>query len=121
MTTPPRRLSFAVGTSLLTASLSLGAAACTDAKPPEKPKNDKTEKRRIEIETVNEGPTKEPPVPNVNPGIEPEPDTREVNPGPEVEVPPDPEGTKVNPGPEPAPEPIGAGMNVGPNPDPAKK
>ncbi|MCA9687303.1 MAG: hypothetical protein KC457_34400, partial [Myxococcales bacterium] len=53
MSPPPRRLTFAVGTSLLTTTLSLGAGGCTD----------KT--------TSNPGPEPEPL--NVNEGPEPQP------------------------------------------------
>ncbi|MFO7564610.1 MAG: hypothetical protein R6X02_18340 [Enhygromyxa sp.] len=97
----PRRLSFAVGTSLLTASLSLGVAGCTD-----KPKvNEGPEKKPEEFKTVNEGPESEPPE-KVNPGPEegeegPKPEEEplpSINPGPAPEPPPEPP-KRVNPGP----------------------
>lgn len=106
----PRRLSFAVGTSLLGASLSLG---CT-AKPAADEKKDTTEKKapEPEVETVNTGPLEPPPPPeppppqpiHVNEGpIEPV----HVNEGPQPEPEPPEQPLKVNPGPETdrAPEP----------------
>jgi hypothetical protein len=77
MSTPPRRLSFAVGTSLLTASLSLGAAGCNKKQTvnvhPDEPE-----------ETVNEGPVTEPEEPEetVNEGPVAEPEEPHVNEGP---------------------------------------
>jgi hypothetical protein len=92
----PRRLSFAVGTSLLTASLSLGA--CTD-----KPKADGPEKKPEKH--VNEGPQPEFEPVHVNEGPQPQPEPEPVlavNEGPEPEPEPPKPGTKVNPGPEPS-------------------
>jgi hypothetical protein len=111
MSTPPRSLSFAVGTSLLTASLSLGAAACTDAKPKDDAKTDKSEPKTVEVKNVN----------TRAPDPEPPPQDTKVNPGPEPEQPP---VVMVNPGPEPEqppkpPEGAG-GINVGPEPEPSK-
>jgi hypothetical protein len=81
----PRPLSFAVGTSLLTASLSLGVG-CADKPKVEKKSDEKhvNEGPKTIHETVNEGPEPEPPPEkNVNPGPEvaPEP-PKKVNPGP---------------------------------------
>jgi hypothetical protein len=116
MSTPPRSLSFAVGTSLLSASLSLGVAACTDAKPKDDPKSNKSEKKTVEVKTVNEGPQPEQPetIKSVNPGPEQPPDGTEIKPedsslGEPV--------VGVNPGPEPEqPPPQPVGVNVGPSP-----
>jgi outer membrane biosynthesis protein TonB len=85
MSPPPRRLSFAVGTSLLTASLSLGAAGCdgrTVNPVPEK-SNEKQAKPEPDPELA------------INPGPEPEPE-------PTAEPTPDP---VANPGPHPEPLP----------------
>jgi hypothetical protein len=58
MSPPPRRLSFAVGTTLLTASLAAGAAGCAKEGP-----------------TVNVAPPEDV---HVNEGPEPEPEGEEV-------------------------------------------
>lgn len=110
MSTPPRRLSFAVGSSLLTASLSLGVAACTgtQSKTDSEKKPDPRVTNPAPIDEpediVNEGPQndpvleKAPPVTKVNPG--PEPIKPVPNPGPEPVEPP-PGASGVNPGPQP--------------------
>jgi hypothetical protein len=101
MSPPPRSLTFAVSTSLLTVSLSL--AGCDEPK-----------------QQVNPGPVNEKPEPegdHVNVG--PEPDTKEVNPGPEPEVAPEP--IHVNEGPQPQPEPPPEQpLKVNPGPDDPK-
>jgi hypothetical protein len=77
----PPRLHVVVGTSLLGASLSLG---CT-AKPDEK-KQDNTEKKAPEPDTVNVGPQDPEPV-HINTGPIEEPPTKTANPGPQDEPP----------------------------------
>jgi len=67
MQTSSRRLTFAVGTSLLTASLSVGAVGCKKATVNEGP----------EPPHVNEGPAPDP-EPTVNPVEEGEPDAPEM-------------------------------------------
>ncbi|PRQ08392.1 hypothetical protein [Enhygromyxa salina] len=91
MSTPPRRLSFAVGSSLLTASLALGAGGC----------DERTSNPGPDPEAQQPKPKPEEPV--VNPLPPPDPVAR-PNEGPE----PDPEAVEpvyVNEGPEPDPEP----------------
>jgi len=89
MTTPPRRLTFSVGASLLTASLALSVAGCDD-KPAVNPKPeagpDEAEKK---------------PAPNLE-------DPFKNTPEPEPTL-------SVNPVPEPPPEPV---TNVGREPEP---
>ena len=99
MSPPPRRLTFAVSTTLLSASLSLGVAGCDEGtvNPGPEKVDDKTKAEGPE-ETVNVGPEeggdKEPV--HVNEGPEPTPELEEkVNPGPEPEKPP-PDGPNVN-------------------------
>jgi hypothetical protein len=70
MSPPPRRLTFAVSSSLLTASLALG---CTAGDESAKKKDEKTEKPEAEGPMVN---TVEPPTPEPEPGLK-------VNPGPD--------------------------------------
>jgi hypothetical protein len=91
MSPPPRSLTFAVSTSLLTASLSL--AGCDEPK-----------------KHINPGPVNEAP--------KPEPDTRDVNPGPDVETPPEPDHVNVGPEPTPEPPPEPIHVNEGPEPPP---
>lgn len=89
MSPPPRRLTFAVGSSLLTAALSLGPAGCDDdAKSnPKAPDQDSDGEPE---HTINEAP-------------EPEPEPDRVNEGPEPD--PEPEPVRVNEGPQPTPPP----------------
>ena len=97
---PPRRLTFAVGTTLLTASLSVGAAGCDqgsvegktpeDAKAEGKTPEGKTpEGKTPEDKTSDARPEPDgPPPPPEDDGGTPEP-IRTANPGPEpVEPPP---------------------------------
>jgi hypothetical protein len=93
----PPRVTFVVGTSLLSASLSLG---CTPKKAPEQEdKNKKVQQPAPEHppDNVNTGPQEEP---------KPEPEPIHVNEGPQPEPPPEPPppDVKVNPGPEPIEE-----------------
>lgn len=99
MSPPPRSLSFAVSTSLLTASLAL-AGGCDDKQPTVNPAPEKTPEH-----TVNEGPQPEP-QPTANPGPEAPPE-----PPPTADAPPEPLPT-ANPGPEDFPEPVH--VNEGP-------
>jgi outer membrane biosynthesis protein TonB len=116
MSPPPRRLSFAVGTSLLTASLTLGVAGCDEDKPTVNP--------APETDSKKEKP--EEPTPNIGPedgGEEPEPvhiNSGPVKPDPKPEPDPDP-GTKTNPGPEPKPKPEPKHVNPGPAPGSAEQ
>jgi hypothetical protein len=107
MSPPPRPLTFTVSTTLLSASLALGAAGCDDGKTVnvKEPAKDPSKDPGVH-QTVNEGPEPEPK--RVNEGPEPEPEPVHVNEGPEPEptavVDPQREpGMKVNPGPEVAP------------------
>ncbi|KIG18497.1 hypothetical protein DB30_00182 [Enhygromyxa salina] len=99
MSPPPRRLSFAVGTSLLTASLSLGVAGCDEQTS--NPGPDRADKH-----PEPEGPTVNQVAPELEP-VEPDP----VAPSDAGLDPEQVEGPHVNEGPEPEPEPI-------PPPDP---
>jgi hypothetical protein len=116
MRPPPRSLTFAVSTSLLTASLSL--AGCDDPKkavnpgPVEQAPENKASGDEPEPDHVNVGP--EDPEPEPKPPVEP----IHVNEGPEPTEPPPEPPLKVNPGPdaekpEPGPEP--KRVNVRPN------
>lgn len=101
MSPPPRRLSFAVSTSLLSASLSLGAAGCDDKQPTVNPAPEKDSDVHVNVDPVT-------PEGEQNP--EPTPETvHTVNPVPE----PAPEELHVNEGPEPAPQPT---VNTVPDP-----
>jgi hypothetical protein len=100
MSPPPRSLTFAVSTSLLTASLSLAGCDDREANPgPDKGAADKKADEGIEEDHVNVGP-ETPPKPEPQPELEEAPQPVHVNEGP-VRTPdaPEPE-TKVNPGPE---------------------
>jgi hypothetical protein len=111
MSPPPRSLTFAVSTSLLTASLSL--VGCDEPKKNinpgpvnEAPEKDSDKAPEPEEDHVNVGPeptTANPPEPepiHVNEGPQPQPDPQiKVNPGPEAEKPepvPEPEPKRVN-------------------------
>jgi hypothetical protein len=104
---PPRSLRFAVGTSLLSASLSL--AGCDDTKTP--PKDQPTVNPKEPVDTppapeedhVNVGPEQATPEPEPRPELEP----IHVNEGPQ----PEPE-----PKPEPKPAPDEKRVNVQPTP-----
>ncbi len=102
MSPPPRQLRFAVGSSLLTASLSLTTlAGCDDARSVD-PKPDPGAEQQPEPEpthTVNEGPE---PKPEVEPPSQP-PDPPYVN------MVAEPEPRRVNLVAEPEPVPPGAG------------
>jgi hypothetical protein len=98
MSPPPRSLTFAVSTSLLTASLAL--AGCDDAKP-----------------QINPGPVNEAPQPKAEGGEQPPPPKPDVQPKPE----PKPEPIHVNEGPQPEPEPEDVkSVNPGPEPEEPK-
>jgi protein TonB len=94
MSPPPRSLTFAVSTSLLTASLAL--AGCDEPK-----------------KQINPGPVNEAP--------KPEPDHVNVGPEPQPPEPPPPEPIHVNEGPEPQPEPVVKSVNPGPEPEEPKR
>ena len=96
MSPPPRRLTFAVSTSLLTASLSLGVAGCDEQTVNPKPTPDQVEPDH----TVNVA--QELPEPKESGANEPEPEIS-ANPGPEPEpkLEAAPEPVHVNEGPEP--------------------
>ena len=120
MSPPPRRLTFAVSSTLLTASLAVGAAGCDSdktvepkpgAEAPTQPKVLPAPEETIETPPVAEGegegeggdgderainPTPEP----VGPEVEPV----HTNPGPEP-TPAELEPAKVHPEPKPKPEP----------------
>jgi hypothetical protein len=98
MSPPPRSLTFAVSTSLLTASLSL--AGCDEPK-----------------KQVNPGPVNEAPKDS---GEAPKPEPEDhVNVGPEpTPEPPPPEPIHVNEGPEPPPQPEVAPPDIKVNPGP---
>ncbi|HVH97744.1 MAG TPA: hypothetical protein VM869_03500 [Enhygromyxa sp.] len=95
MTPPPRSLRFAVGTSLLSASLSLALAGCTEKS--RKESSDAPDKKPPveEEDHINVGP-EEPPVEPVH-----------VNEGPEPQPKPEaaPQPIHVNEGPQEPPEP----------------
>lgn len=100
MSPPPRRLTFTVGTSLLSASLALGVAGCTEGSG--KSKTDEKAKPPIPVEpTVNMLPPPEPVEPRPTPPVDPElVEPLHVNEDPE---PKSLEPVHVNEGPEPEP------------------
>jgi outer membrane biosynthesis protein TonB len=98
MATSSRQLHFAVGTSLLTATLLVPSLGCktnhtVNERPPEEPH-------------VNEGPT-----PDV---VEPDPDSADAGSVEPDSPEPEPEPDNVNVGPQPEPEPKHVNTRPGP-------
>ena len=108
---PPPRLTFAVSSTLLTASLAVGAAGCDSPEP--EPKPEAVAPTQPKVLPAPEEDSSKPPVAEggddqaINPipePVEPEPEPVHVNPGPEP-VPDEVEPEKVKPEPKPEPEP----------------
>ena len=119
MSPPPRRLTFAVSSSLLTASLAVGAAGC-DSQPQVNPAGPKAEPEGKAEDGKAEAGKAEAGKPEVAP--EPEPEKR-VNMVEELD-PEELEPDRVNEGPEPEPQdtaPPEADPKPTPEPEPEPK
>lgn len=101
MSPPPRSLTFAVSTSLLTASLSL--AGCDESK---KAVNPGPINEAPENKGSGDAPKPETPPPTPEPTPEPPPEQIHVNEGPQLEPTAADPQLKVNPGPDGEPTPV---------------